>query len=244
MCADLYLETESSRSAVYYAGWRWKEKFTRRRHSVSIAKMYASDAGRTVGNRASRSMAAWVSPGKRSSLFYRRAKASETAFGDATFIASASPRWLSILAAASAKSALDYIVSEEPFYDRSSAIHKRQRIAVITINNPPVNALSPGVPEAFQKALDRLLGRQLQKGRSDRRRRTFVAARTLKNSARGDGQPRGAGLLPLLLKIERKQQPVMCHSRTAFGGGWMAMAGHYRVALSPHKSASRSKARP
>ena len=29
-------------------------------------------------------------------------------------------------------------------------------IAVITINNPPVNALSPGVPEGISESLDRI----------------------------------------------------------------------------------------
>jgi len=50
-CADMYLENESSRSAVYYAGWALGENSPDAATSVSIAKMYASDAGRTVGNR-------------------------------------------------------------------------------------------------------------------------------------------------------------------------------------------------
>src|SRR5204862_5852172 len=50
-CADMYLETESSRSAVYYAGWALGENSPAAATSVSIAKMYASDAGRAVGNR-------------------------------------------------------------------------------------------------------------------------------------------------------------------------------------------------
>ena len=50
-CADMYLETESSRSAVYYAGWALEENSPDASIAVSIAKMYASDAARTVGNR-------------------------------------------------------------------------------------------------------------------------------------------------------------------------------------------------
>ena len=33
---------------------------------------------------------------------------------------------------------------------------KQNDIAVITINNPPVNALSPGVPEGISEALDQI----------------------------------------------------------------------------------------
>jgi 3-hydroxyacyl-CoA dehydrogenase len=33
---------------------------------------------------------------------------------------------------------------------------KENDAAVITINNPPVNALSPGVPEGISEALDRI----------------------------------------------------------------------------------------
>jgi len=50
-CADMYLETESSRSAAYYAAWALGENAPDAAAAVSIAKIYASDAGRTVGNR-------------------------------------------------------------------------------------------------------------------------------------------------------------------------------------------------
>ncbi len=33
---------------------------------------------------------------------------------------------------------------------------KDNGIAVITINNPPVNALSPGVPEGISEAIERM----------------------------------------------------------------------------------------
>ena len=85
-CADMYLETESSRSAVYYAGWALEENSPDAATAVSIAKMYASDAGRTVGNRGIQIHGGmgftWENDVH---LYYRRAKASETAFGDATF---------------------------------------------------------------------------------------------------------------------------------------------------------------
>ena len=50
-CADMYLETESARSAVYYAAWALEQHIPDSAIAVSIAKMYASDAARTVGNR-------------------------------------------------------------------------------------------------------------------------------------------------------------------------------------------------
>jgi alkylation response protein AidB-like acyl-CoA dehydrogenase len=85
-CADMYLETESSRSAVYYAGWALEENSPDASTAVSIAKMYASDAARTVGNRGIQIHGGmgftWENDVH---LYYRRAKASETAFGDSTF---------------------------------------------------------------------------------------------------------------------------------------------------------------
>src|SRR6202046_301802 len=85
-CADMYLETESSRSAVYYAGWALEEKAPDASTAVSIAKMYASDAARTVGNRGIQIHGGMGFTWENDlHLYYRRAKASETAFGDATF---------------------------------------------------------------------------------------------------------------------------------------------------------------
>jgi alkylation response protein AidB-like acyl-CoA dehydrogenase len=85
-CADMYLETESSRSAAYYAAWTLEENAPDAAVAVSIAKMYASDACRTVGNRGIQIHGGmgftWENDLHR---YYRRAKASETALGDATF---------------------------------------------------------------------------------------------------------------------------------------------------------------
>jgi alkylation response protein AidB-like acyl-CoA dehydrogenase len=85
-CADMYLEIESSRSAVYYAGWALEENAPDAANAVSIAKMYASDAARTVGNRGIQIHGGMGFTWENDlHLYYRRAKASETAFGDATF---------------------------------------------------------------------------------------------------------------------------------------------------------------
>ena len=85
-CADMYLETESARSAVYYAGWALEENAPDAATAVSIAKMYASDAARTVGNRGIQIHGGMGFTWENDlHLYYRRAKSSETAFGDATF---------------------------------------------------------------------------------------------------------------------------------------------------------------
>ena len=85
-CADMYLETESARSAAYYAAWALEENAPDAAAAVSIAKLYASDAGRTVGNRGIQVHGGmgftWENDVH---LYYRRAKASETMLGDATF---------------------------------------------------------------------------------------------------------------------------------------------------------------
>lgn len=113
---------------------------------------------------------------------------------------------------------------------------KDNGIAVITINNPPVNALSPGVPEGISVALDQIAQDDSVKavvliGGG----RTFVAGADIKEFGKmASGKPRGAGLLPLLLKIEDSSKPVIVAIHgTAFGAGLeLAMAGHYRVARS------------
>src|SRR5271155_1889026 len=85
-CADMYLETESSRSAAYYAAWPREHASPDAAAAPSIAKMYASDACRAVGNRGIQIHGgngfAWEND---LHLYYRRAKASETMLGDATF---------------------------------------------------------------------------------------------------------------------------------------------------------------
>ena len=112
---------------------------------------------------------------------------------------------------------------------------KDNGIAVITIINPPVNALSPGVPEGISEALDAVAQDDSVKavvliGGG----RTFVAGADIKEFDKmTSGKSRGPGLLPLLLKIEDSSKlVVMAIHGTAFGGGLeLAMAGHYRTAL-------------
>jgi alkylation response protein AidB-like acyl-CoA dehydrogenase len=85
-CADMYLWTESSRSAALYAGWALDNGVPEAARAVSIAKMYASDAAREVGARSIQVHGGngftWEND---CHLYYRRAKASEVMLGDAAF---------------------------------------------------------------------------------------------------------------------------------------------------------------
>jgi 3-hydroxyacyl-CoA dehydrogenase len=113
---------------------------------------------------------------------------------------------------------------------------KQDGIAVITITNPPVNALSPGVPEGISEALDQVAGDETVKvavliGGG----RTFVAGADIKEFSKiTAGAPRGPGRQPLFLKLEDSCKPIIAAIHgTAFGGGLeLAMSAHYRVALS------------
>ena len=109
-------------------------------------------------------------------------------------------------------------------------------IAVITINNPPVNALSPGVPEGIAEAIGQIQADAgVQAAVLIGGGRTFVAGADLKEFGRiTSGGARGPLELPaLLLRIEDCRVPVvMAIHGTALGGGLeLAMAGHYRVAV-------------
>lgn len=108
-------------------------------------------------------------------------------------------------------------------------------IAIITVNNPPVNALSPGVPEGIGAAIAEaahdgtVRGVVLIGGG-----RTFIAGADIKEFGKvTSGEKGGGSLLPLLLAIEDCGKPTVAAIHgTAFGGGLeVAMAFHYRVAV-------------
>jgi 3-hydroxyacyl-CoA dehydrogenase len=109
-------------------------------------------------------------------------------------------------------------------------------VAIITINNPPVNALSPGVPEGIAAAIE-----QVQNDLSVKAAvligggKTFVAGADINEFGKiTSGRTRGAvSIFPQMLRsIEDCSKPiVMAIHGTAFGGGLeLAMSGHYRVA--------------
>ena len=113
-------------------------------------------------------------------------------------------------------------------------LRKDKDVAIITINNPPVNALGPGVSEAISQAIKEITQDESVKatvliGGG----RTFVAGADIKEFGKitSGKTARGAGLLPLLRQIEDCPKPVvMAIHGTAFGGGLeLAMSGHYRV---------------
>jgi 3-hydroxyacyl-CoA dehydrogenase len=113
---------------------------------------------------------------------------------------------------------------------------KDNDIAIITVNNPPVNALSPGVPEGISDAVD-----QIGKDPSVKAAvligsgTTFVAGADIKEFGKitSGTAKRGVEFVPMLKRMEDCPKPiVMAIHGTAFGGGLeLAMAGHYRVAV-------------
>ena len=86
LCADMLVFTESSRSAACYAAWALQEGAPDARTAVSVAKSYAGDACRETINRGIQVHGGMGFTWENDlHLYYRRAKASEIAFGDAAF---------------------------------------------------------------------------------------------------------------------------------------------------------------
>jgi 3-hydroxyacyl-CoA dehydrogenase len=108
-------------------------------------------------------------------------------------------------------------------------------VAVITINNPPVNALSPGVPEGIAQGVETAAKDPEVKaivviGGG----RTFIAGADIKEFGKvTSGEKPRFSLNSVLETIENSKKPVvMAIHGTAFGGGLeVAMSGHYRVAV-------------
>src|SRR5712691_7767159 len=109
---------------------------------------------------------------------------------------------------------------------------RQGNVAVITIENPPVNALSPGVPEGIHASLERahhdpeveaivLIGAG----------RTFIAGADIREFGKASAEQMRETLVHSLRTMEDSAKPVIVAIHgTALGGGLeTAMAGHYRV---------------
>src|SRR6202166_1831528 len=109
-------------------------------------------------------------------------------------------------------------------------------IGIITVNNPPVNALSPGVPEGILAAVQRAQSDDGVKalvliGAG----RTFIAGADIREFGKitsGERKDK-LNLAELMLVMEDSTKPLICAIHgTAFGGGLeVAMGAHYRVAV-------------
>jgi 3-hydroxyacyl-CoA dehydrogenase len=109
-------------------------------------------------------------------------------------------------------------------------------IGVITVNNPPVNALSPGVPEGIAAAVEQIKNDDSIKGGVlIGGGRTFIAGADIKEFGKiTSGQrKRDLNFLEVIKAIEDCPKPMVAAIHgTAFGGGLeTAMGFHYRVAV-------------
>jgi alkylation response protein AidB-like acyl-CoA dehydrogenase len=86
MCADILFNLESARSAVYYAAWAVSVDDPGADTAVSVAKAFCSDAARETGNLGVQAHGGIGFTWEHDlHLFYKRAKANEIIFGDATY---------------------------------------------------------------------------------------------------------------------------------------------------------------
>ena len=118
----------------------------------------------------------------------------------------------------------------------------RDRVAVVTVDNPPVNALSAGVPEAISDAVERachdstadaivLIGAGT----------TFIAGADInifkQLKTREQSIERSQAVHARLKKLEDADKPLVAaiHGHALGGGLEFAMACHYRVAVATAK---------
>ncbi|MCY6380826.1 3-hydroxyacyl-CoA dehydrogenase NAD-binding domain-containing protein [Hoeflea prorocentri] len=115
-------------------------------------------------------------------------------------------------------------VSYEVVSDEAGAI------AVIAIDNPPVNAASHAVREGLAAAAARFAADTAQVAVIYGKGRTFIAGADIREFGKPMQQP---GLTEVIDGIEKLDKPVVCAIHgTALGGGLeTALSCHYRVAI-------------
>src|SRR5438094_3634562 len=105
-------------------------------------------------------------------------------------------------------------------------------IGVITVDNPPVNALSPGVPEGIVAAVD--------KGNADPAvkamvligaGRSFIAGADIRQFGKGPSTPPTGRRSYDVLDESPKPVVAAIHGYALGGGLEMALACHYRIAV-------------
>src|SRR5215213_6120738 len=109
---------------------------------------------------------------------------------------------------------------------------KEGDIGVITVDNPPVNALSPGVPEGIVAALD--------KGNADQAvkamvligaGRSFIAGADIRQFGKGPSTPPTGRRHYNVMEDSDKPVIAAIHGYALGGGLETALACHYRVAV-------------
>jgi 3-hydroxyacyl-CoA dehydrogenase len=113
-------------------------------------------------------------------------------------------------------------------------ITKDNDVAIVTIDNPPVNAISPAVQEGIGRAIDQINGDATVKAAvMIGAGRTFIAGADINEFVKmTSGNTPRSNFLPTLLKLEDCRVPVVVaiHGNALGGGLEVAMACHYRVA--------------
>lgn len=112
----------------------------------------------------------------------------------------------------------------------TAALNQEGHVAIITIDNPPVNTIDAGLRAALRSCLDELESRDgvdavllLCRGK------TFCSGADI---GEFNGPPKEAEYRELFLRIESLAVPVVCalHGTVLGGGLELALACHYRVA--------------
>src|SRR5450631_1667631 len=111
----------------------------------------------------------------------------------------------------------------------------RDGVAIITVDNPPVNALSTGVPAGILSALETAQADSaIHAIVLTAAGKTFIAGADINDFLNVvAGKAELPNLHPLLFALEDSPKPVVAaiHGMALGGGMEVAMACHYRVAL-------------